>query len=60
MRASVSVSAWLRQADAALYAAKAAGRDRVLVAHGAPPPASSVGSSGDRDSGVRRVPGASA
>lgn len=57
VRASVSVSAWLRQADAALYAAKAAGRDRVLVAHGAPPGAIS----GDRvpsdDASIRRVPG---
>jgi diguanylate cyclase (GGDEF) domain len=59
VRASVSVSAWLRQADAALYAAKAAGRDRVLVAHGAPPGAAS----GDRvpsdDASIRRVPGSS-
>jgi diguanylate cyclase (GGDEF)-like protein len=60
VRASVSVSAWLRQADAALYAAKSAGRDRVLVAHGAPPPASSVGGSGTYDAGARRPPGASA
>lgn len=58
VRASVSVSAWLRQADAALYAAKAAGRDRVLVAHGAPPAASSVVSAAGPE-GVRRVPGAS-
>ena len=59
VRASVSVSAWLRQADAALYAAKAAGRNRVLVAHGAPPPASSVGSSEVRVAPARRVPGTS-
>ncbi|HYN42806.1 MAG TPA: diguanylate cyclase [Thermoanaerobaculia bacterium] len=59
VRASVSVSAWLRQADAALYAAKAAGRNRVLVAHGAPPAASSVGGSEVRVVPVRRVPGAS-
>ena len=58
VRASVSVSAWLRQADAALYAAKAAGRDRVLVAHGAPPAASTVGSSGERGAAPRRAPGA--
>lgn len=58
VRSSVSVSAWLRQADAALYAAKAAGRDRVLVAHGAPPPASSVVGTTTPVSGVRRVPGA--
>lgn len=57
VRASVSVSAWLRQADAALYAAKAAGRDRVLVAHGAPPAASTVGSSGERGAAPRRAPG---
>ncbi len=59
VRASVSVSAWLRQADAALYAAKAAGRDRVLVAYGAPP----AGASGDRmpsdDASIRRIPGSS-
>jgi diguanylate cyclase (GGDEF)-like protein len=60
VRASVSVSAWLRQADAALYAAKAAGRNRVLVAHGAPPPASTAGSSGSRATTERRVPGTSA
>jgi diguanylate cyclase (GGDEF)-like protein len=60
VRASVSVSAWLRQADAALYAAKAAGRNRVLVAHGAPPPASTAGSSGGRAASERRVPGTSA
>ncbi len=59
VRASVSVSAWLRQADAALYAAKAAGRNRVLVAHGAPPAASSVGSSEVRVAPVRRAPGTS-
>jgi diguanylate cyclase (GGDEF)-like protein len=57
VRSTVSVSAWLRQADAALYAAKSAGRDRVLVAHGAPPAASSVGSSRQTGSEVRRVPG---
>lgn len=57
VRSSVSVSAWLRQADAALYAAKAAGRNRVLVAHGAPPPASTAGSGGSRSTAVRRVPG---
>ncbi len=57
VRASVSVSAWLRQADAALYAAKAAGRDRVLVAHGAPPGGSTTGNSGSHEQGVRRVPG---
>jgi diguanylate cyclase (GGDEF)-like protein len=57
VRASVSVSAWLRQADAALYAAKAAGRNRVLVAHGAPPAASTVGSSASHGAGSRRVPG---
>jgi diguanylate cyclase (GGDEF)-like protein len=57
VRASVSVSAWLRQADAALYAAKAAGRNRVLVAHGAPPAASTVGSSGERGAAPRRGPG---
>ncbi len=56
-RATVSVSAWLRQADAALYAAKAAGRDRVLVAHGAPPPATSGAGSGSPDDGPRRAPG---
>ena len=59
VRSSVSVSAWLRQADAALYAAKAAGRNRVLVAHGAPPAASSVGSSEIRAAPVRRAPGTS-
>ena len=59
VRASVSVSAWLRQADAALYAAKAAGRNRILVAHGAPPAASSVGSSEVRVAPVRRPPGTS-
>ncbi len=59
VRSSVSVSAWLRQADAALYAAKAAGRNRVLVAHGAPPAASSVGSSEVRAAPVRRAPGTS-
>ncbi len=59
VRASVSVSAWLRQADAALYAAKAAGRNRVLVAHGAPPAASSVGSSEVHAAPVRRAPGRS-
>ncbi len=59
VRSTVSVSAWLRQADAALYAAKAAGRNRVLVAHGAPPAASSVGSSEVRAAAVRRAPGAS-
>ena len=60
VRASVSVSAWLRQADAALYAAKAAGRNRVLVAHGAPPAASTFGSSGSHPGDVRRAPGPSA
>ena len=59
VRSSVSVSAWLRQADAALYAAKAAGRNRILVAHGAPPAASSVGSSEIRTAPVRRAPGTS-
>ncbi len=59
VRSSVSVSAWLRQADAALYAAKAAGRNRVLVAHGAPPAASSVGSSEVHAGPVRRAPGRS-
>lgn len=59
VRSSVSVSAWLRQADAALYAAKAAGRNRVLVAHGAPPAASSVGSSEVHAAPVRRAPGTS-
>lgn len=59
VRATVSVSAWMRQADAALYAAKAAGRNRVLVAHGAPPAASSVGSSEVRIPPVRRAPGKS-
>ena len=58
VRASVSVSAWLRQADAALYAAKAAGRNRVLVAHGAPPASSTIGSSSSADGHVRRAPGA--
>lgn len=58
VRATVSPSAWLRQADAALYAAKAAGRDRVLVSHGAPPAASSTGSAGGPPAGARRVPGA--
>jgi diguanylate cyclase (GGDEF)-like protein len=60
VRASVSVSAWLRQADAALYAAKAAGRNRVLVAHGAPPAASTIGGSASPAGDVRRAPGASA
>lgn len=60
VRASVSVSAWLRQADAALYAAKAAGRNRVLVAHGAPPAASTAGGSGQRGAAPRRAPGPSA
>lgn len=59
VRATVSPSAWLRQADAALYAAKSAGRDRVLVAHGAPPAASAAGSAVGGPGG-RRVPGASA
>ena len=59
VRSSVSVSAWLRQADAALYAAKAAGRNRTLVAHGAPPAASTVGSSEGPGVSERRVPGAS-
>ncbi|MBK9089306.1 MAG: diguanylate cyclase [Holophagales bacterium] len=59
VRSTVSVSAWLRQADAALYAAKAAGRNRVLVAHGAPPAASSVGSSEGHVAPVRRAPGRS-
>jgi len=59
VRSTVSVSAWLRQADAALYAAKAAGRNRVLVAHGAPPAASSVGSSEVRAAPARRAPGTS-
>ena len=59
VRSSVSVSAWLRQADAALYAAKAAGRNRVLVAHGAPPAASSIGSSEGYAAPVRRAPGTS-
>lgn len=57
VRASVSVSAWLRQADAALYAAKAAGRDRVLVAHGAPPGAISGERVPSDDASIRRVPG---
>ena len=59
VRASVSVSAWLRQADAALYAAKAAGRDRVLVAHGAPPAAASGERVPSDDASIRRVPGSS-
>ncbi|MHB8800621.1 MAG: GGDEF domain-containing protein [Thermoanaerobaculia bacterium] len=59
VRASVSVSAWVRQADAALYAAKAAGRDRVLVAHGAPPGAVSGERVPSDDASIRRVPGSS-
>lgn len=58
VRSSVSVSAWLRQADAALYAAKAAGRDRILVAHGAPPEATSAERARSDDAIARRVPGA--
>lgn len=57
VRASVSVSAWLRQADAALYAAKAAGRNRVLVAHSAPPAATSGERVPSDDASIRRVPG---
>jgi len=60
VRTTVSVSAWLRQADAALYAAKAAGRNRVLVAHGAPPAASTATVPVMPDTERRRVPGASA
>ncbi len=40
VRATVSVSAWLRQADAALYQSKAAGRNRVMASRGAPPSSS--------------------
>ncbi|HKC26077.1 MAG TPA: diguanylate cyclase, partial [Thermoanaerobaculia bacterium] len=43
VRPNVSVTALLRQADAALYQAKARGRDRLVVAEGAPPASSSSG-----------------
>ena len=57
VRSSVSVSAWMRQADTALYAAKAAGRDRVVVAHGAPPAATTAAGATASEGTLRRIPG---
>lgn len=42
-RATISPTAWLRQADAALYTAKARGRNQVVTAVGEPPRSSASG-----------------
>lgn len=57
VRAGVSPTAWLRQADGALYGAKAAGRDRIVVAEGEPPTSSVSGAFSL--SGFRRRPSGS-
>jgi diguanylate cyclase (GGDEF)-like protein len=43
VRTSISVTAWLRQADAALYRAKAGGRNQIVLAEGDPPISSASG-----------------
>lgn len=42
-RATISPTAWLRQADSALYMAKARGRDQIVTAVGEPPRSSGSG-----------------
>ncbi|MCC6130633.1 MAG: diguanylate cyclase [Acidobacteria bacterium] len=43
VRSTISVTAWLRQADAALYKAKANGRNQIVLAEGEPPASSASG-----------------